>query len=143
MRYGGSFAPPLSDELLGSYAAMIAALPARSPVRDAMQKLLTCCQAWWELPESSGTESRAHPSGLGTIVDLEAEHQAALWDHIPWSGQALEDGTVAPDELGAYAKMFDGIDPRADKPLRDAAHHLLWHVVELARDREPLTTDKL
>lgn len=28
-------------------------------------------------------------------------------------------------------------------PLRDAAHHLLWHVIELDLDREPITKDKL
>lgn len=131
-RIGGSFAPPLTDELLAAYKAMIEALPPQSQIRDAMARLLACCEKWWELPDSIGTEARAHPSGLGTIVPLEAVHQKALWEHIPW-----------PEELEHFGVLFDGIDPVAEKPLRDAAHHLLWHAKELELDREPLTADKL
>jgi hypothetical protein len=34
-------------------------------------------------------------------------------------------------------------DTPSQKSLRDAAFHLLWHVVELDKDREPITADKL
>lgn len=132
MRYGGSFAPPLTDTALASYRAIVASLPDRSPVRDAMQRLLACCEAWWELPDSRGTQNWAHPSGRGTVIELQSEHQAALWDVIPWR-----------EELDHFAKLFDGIDPVKEKPLRDAAHHLLWHARELEMDREPLTANLL
>jgi hypothetical protein len=140
---GGSFAPPLSDELLKKYKAMIDALDPRSQIRDAMEKLLACCGAWWELPDSKGTVTREHQVGpisvkgkmipAPTIVTLEDAHQKALWEHIPW-----------PDELKAMGKLFEKtIDPFGEKPLCDAAHHLLWHVCELNLDREPITSDKL
>ena len=141
-QFGGSFAPPLSDDLLASYQQMTDALPAQSPIRDAMGKLLACCKLWWELPESTGN-GRPHPSGRGLIIDLDKQIADSLWDAIPWGGQKLEDGTVAPDELGGYGKLFDSIDPKKDRELRNAAFHLLWHVTELHLDREPLSSDKL
>jgi len=128
---GGSFAPPLSDGLLAEYRARIDALPA-SPVRDAMDALHKCCAAWWELPESTGTKTTAHPVGVGTIVELGDAEQKALYDLIPWE-----------HELSAMRPLFEGISAATDKALRDAAHHLLWHAVELNQDREPLTADKL
>lgn len=131
-RVGGSFAPPLSDELLKKYETMIEALPARSQVKDAMQRLLDCCAKWWDLPDPQGTDTRPHASGVGTIVDLHEHHAEVLWDHIPWT-----------EELNGMSKLFDGIDNDSQRELRDAAHHLLWHVKELDLDREPLTADKL
>jgi len=130
-RVGGSFAPPLTDELLMKYEALVNDLDPQFPVRDAMVKLLDCCKQWWDLPESVG-EGKPHPSGRGNIVGLDEPIKKALWDHIPWS-----------HELKAFGVLFDGIDPVKQKELRDAAHHLLWHVVELDLDREPITTDKL
>ena len=131
-RVGGSFAPPLSDELLATYRGMIDALPADSQVRDIMGKLHDCCAAWWEQPESSGDGARPHPVGVGTIVPLDAPIAKALWDVIPWD-----------EELAAWAGVLDKIDPLAERELRNAAFHLLWHAKELARDREPMTKDKL
>lgn len=128
---GGSFAPPLTDAKLAGYRDLIDALPP-SAVRDAMDALHKCCAAWWELPESTGTATRAHGSGVGTIVDLDEGAKKSLYDLIPWA-----------HELAAMGTLFDGIDPKADKALRDAAHHLLWHAIELEQDREPLTADKL
>jgi hypothetical protein len=130
-RYGGSFAPPLSDELLNSYKTMIDALPA-SAVKDAMATLHNCCSKWWELPESVGAPGKPHPCGVGIIVDLDRPIAEALDEHIPW-----------PHELEAMKGLFEQISPASQKELRDAAHHLLWHAIELERDREPLTNDKL
>lgn len=145
-RMGGSFAPPLSDELLAKYKAMCGALPDESPVRDAMAKLLRCCGVWWELPEPNGTASRPHQSGVGTVVDMHDDHKKALWDHIPWSHRSLpknDKGEPVKGELDHIQELFDTIDPASAKDLRDAVHHLLWHVVELDLDREPLTKDRL
>jgi hypothetical protein len=128
---GGSFAPPLSDEKFAAYKALAAGLPP-SPVKDAMAGMIRCCEAWWGLPEPAGTAVRAHPSGRGQVVALQADHAAALDDLIPWGY-----------ELKAAQELFEGIDPAKDKAVRDAAFHLLWHVVELDRGREPLTNDKL
>ncbi len=128
---GGSFAPPLDDAKLARYRALIDALPARSPLRDALETLYRCVAQWWELPESTGG-GRPHPVGRGYIVHLDEQHQKALWDAIPWE-----------HELRECERLCDGIDPRGQKELRDAAHHLLWFVKELNLDREPLTNDKL
>jgi len=130
-RIGGTFAPPLSDETLAGYAARIAALPV-GPVRDACETLLACCSRWWELPEPEGTPTHAHPSGLGRIVTLDPAHALALDSHIPWA-----------HELAATQTLIDGISAETDKPTRDMAFHLLWHVKELDLGREPMTTDKL
>lgn len=129
---GGSFAPPLTDELLEKYEGLMKDLDAKSQVRDAMQQLLHCCNRWWNLPESTGAQKRPHPSGRGVIIDLDEHLKETLWDDIPWDS-----------ELRAMGVVFDTIDPVSQKELRDAAHHLLWHVRELERDREPLTNDKL
>jgi hypothetical protein len=127
---GGSFAPPLTDAKLAGYRDLIDALPA-SPVKDAMNTLHACCVAWWALPESTG-KGEPHPSGTGTIVDLDRDAKTALSDLLPWA-----------HELDAMGRLFDGIDPVGQKTLRDAAFHLLWHAKELEQDREPITTDRL
>jgi hypothetical protein len=130
-RIGGSFAPPLTDELLVHYEAMLSTLDPKSQLADAFKICLNCCKQWWEQPESVGP-GKPHPVGVGTIVDLDAPIAAALWEHIPWD-----------DELNVMGQVFEKIDPIAQRELRNAAHHLLWHAKELVRDREPLTADKL
>jgi hypothetical protein len=127
-RIGGSFAPPLTDELLDRYEALATA--AGGPVGDGMLTCLRCCRKWWDLPESTG-DGRPHPSGRGVIVDLDAALAEQLDEHIPWE-----------HEIEALRGLFDGLDP-AGKELRNAAFHLLWHVIELNNDREPLTADKI
>lgn len=130
-QFGGSFAPDFTDENLASYRQMIDGLDPQSPVRDAMDKLHAMAMQWWELPESTG-EGKPHPSGRGIIVDLDEPIQKSLWEAIPWG-----------HELDAWAKLFDGISPVDEAPLRNAAHHLLWLGWELFRDREPITLGKL
>lgn len=141
---GGSFAPPLSDELLAKYKAMVEALQP-SPVKDAMEKLLHCCGVWWDLPESNNG-STPHPVGVGVVRHLDEAHKRALWDHIPWSHRSTEPkiGAFGPNgELDHMAEILETISNDTQRDLRNAAHHLLWHVVELDLDREPMTTDKL
>lgn len=126
---GGSFAPPLSDELLDKYQALIA--QSQGAIKDALTTLLTCCRKWWELPESVGG-GNAHPSGRGFVVELDHAIKESLWDLIPW-----------PHEIKAMESLLNTLDPVGQKDLRNAAFHLLWHVKELDLDREPITTDKL
>lgn len=126
---GGSFAPPLSDELLDKYQALIA--QSQGAIKDTLTTLLTCCRKWWELPESVGG-GNAHPSGRGFIVELDHAIKESLWDLIPW-----------PHEIKAMESLLNTLDPIGQKDLRNAAFHLLWHVKELDLDREPITTDKL
>lgn len=128
---GGSFAPPLSDKLLGEYKKKIDELEA-SPVKDALEVVLNCCEKWWKLPEAKDTLKTPHASGRGLMVSLQDDQAKALEKHIPWS-----------HELEGIAGVFDTIDPEKDKGLRDAAFHLLWHVKELDLGREPLTSDQL
>lgn len=134
---GGSFAPPLTDAKLAAYRDLIDALPP-SAVRDALDTLHKCCAEWWELPESSGTETRPHAVGIGTVVDLDEPSKTALYDLIPWAHELNAMGGWT-DATGYHAGLFD--DLRGE--LRDAAFHLLWHVKELDLDREPITNDKL
>mgnify|MGYP000974726190 CR=1 FL=1 len=126
---GGSFAPPLSDELLDKYQALIS--QSQGAIKDALTTLLTCCRKWWELPESVGG-GNAHPSGRGFVVELDHTIKESLWDLIPW-----------PHEIKAMESLLNTLDPVGQKDLRNAAFHLLWHVKELDLDREPITTDKL
>ena len=120
---GGSFAPPLTDELLAKYRTQIDALPVQSAVRDAMEKLYRCCSVWWELPESTG-KSKPHQSGRGAIQDLDKPIADALWDHIPWSGEKLDDGTTAPNEIKAYGELFHAIE--LPQSVRNAAKMEAW-----------------
>lgn len=129
-RFGGSFAPPLTDEKLAAYKALIDAQPA-SHLKDALNTVLACSEAWWVAPESTG-KGIPHPSGSGFIVDLDAEIAKSLFDVIPWK-----------QELDMFQTLFDGIDNSSERALRDAAFHLLWHARELENDREPITHDKL
>lgn len=132
IQVGGSFAPPLSDEKLADYKARIEALEP-SAVKDGLTALLTCCERWWDLPEPEGTDRSPHPvGGRATIVTLQDDHAKALDEHIPWT-----------HELDALSQLFDTIPADTDKPTRDMAFHLLWHVKELDLGREPLTSDKL
>lgn len=126
-RIGGSFAPPLTDELLAKYESLASA--ADAPVRDAMSTLLACVRKWWNLPYSGPTGSTPHPSGVGTIIPLDAPIAAELEPHIPWG-----------HEIAAIQGLFDAI-PVEQRDLRNAAFHLLWHVKELDLDREPITSD--
>lgn len=142
---GGSFAPPLSDELLAAYKALIDALDP-SPVKDAMTTLYNCCAKWWDLPESNGT-ARPHPSGRGQIVNLDHTVRSELDPHVPWNHEL--DAMHGVDESGK-PRLLEALDPESQRELRNAAFHLLWHVKELALGedqgewgREPITTNLL
>lgn len=136
---GGSFAPPLTDEKLESYRSL--AMSAPPPIRDSMLSLLSCVNHWWGLPESLHPKT-PHPNVFHTKKDgtvtpvmtqpLESAHAESLDPLIPWA-----------HEIEAMKGLFETINPVSQKPLRDAAHHLLWHVVELDKGREPITSDKL
>lgn len=132
------FAPPLTDELLANYETLVATLPAeRAELKDAMQQCLACVKAWWELPASTRTDGETFDirhrgeKRKYTVTPLESEQVQRLWDVTPWMR-----------ELVAIEPLFDAL-PLAEKELRDAACHLLWHAKEITLDREPLTSDKL
>jgi hypothetical protein len=124
---GGCFAPPLTDEKLDAYKGLIDALPP-SMLKDAMQACYTCSSIWWKLPDSVGG-GKAHPSGRGVVIGLSESNERALANHVPHERL-----------LKLYSEEFEEI---TSKELRDAAFHLLWHVVELSKKREPITNDKL
>jgi hypothetical protein len=124
--------PPLSDETIQSYSDIAASQPA-GPVRDAMHAMLECVKQWWELPVSPG-DGTPHPCGRGRIVPLTDDIKAKLFDAIPWD-----------HELHAIHALFSAMpdEPREAWELKRVAHHILYHVFELAKDREPITNDKL
>jgi len=130
------FAPALTDEKLASYEKTIATLP-HSAAKSAMEACLVCVKAWWELPESKRSPSArwefVRPEGKKATcpeVPLEPDHVAALDAVTPWSY-----------ECDAMAKIFDEIP--VDDTSRDVAFHLLWYAMEITRDREPMSQDKL
>lgn len=142
VRYGGSFAPPLSDDRLARYAELVESTDPETPLGDYARQLLELAEAWWELPESTkkgaphpvgemvGRDGRRYAAPLE--VPLEEPHREELWGLIPWR-----------PEMDRMGEVFDAIDPVAQKELRDCCFHLLWHARELDRDREPITQDKL
>ena len=129
---GGTFAPPLTDALLERYSILINQLPKTSQIREILDVLFNCCKQWWVLPESTNKQAAVHPSGIGAIIHLDEDIKKKLWDHIPWT-----------NEIEMFKGVLDSIDPISQRELRNAAFHLLWHVVELDIGREPLTNDKL
>lgn len=139
LKFGGCFAPPLTDEMLDQYEEL--AEVAELSIKEAMLRLLKVVKTWWELPESRKS-GKPHATGRGMMVPLEDEHVALIDEDMPWR-----------DELNAFAARFDKIHPVEQKTLRDAAHHLLWFANELYHDpdnseqpefgREPITNDKI
>jgi hypothetical protein len=95
------------------------------------------------------------------VTPLEEGHIKSLWALVPWDYEcramaelfeALPPGTREVETLldppagstkgPSKATRNEVTDPAAYE-LRNAAFHLLWHAMELTRDREPLTADKL
>lgn len=114
VRIGGSFAPPLTDELLSQYESLINSTDPRSPVGSALRTCLSCCKEWWNLPDPTHKNGSAlHLTGRGVIHWLDDEHRELLWNHIPWAGQTLEDGSTAPNELEAISQTFHQIESDA------------------------------
>jgi len=122
-------APPLTDELLEQYKVTIDSLP-NDELKDALQTLLACSAAWWELPESlrKPIAKVQTPTQEQPIVPLEEHHVEQLDRTTPWM-----------KDIMAMEVLFDQLTG----DLRNMAFHLSWHAKELTLDREPLTSDKL
>lgn len=104
----GSFAPPLTDELLDEYEALVTELSSQKdwPVGSGtaeivkyLKLLLNCCRKWWELPESSQEGSRPHPCGTGIHNPLDTPYVHALALCMPTAS-----------ELQLMGNLFDLID---------------------------------
>jgi hypothetical protein len=124
---GGSMAPPLDAAKLAAYRKLAEDAPEQAG--GAMAALLDMADAYLGGPAAKDRGKKAgtpHPSGAGAVVPLDDAEVKRLWDVVPWN-----------EELEMYAKVFDAIDPIAEKKLRDAAFHLLWLGRELFLDREP------
>lgn len=124
---GGSFAPPVDDQKLSHYEALMAAVEDRQ-VREYGESLLKMLRTFRASPDSKA-KSKPHPSGRGTITPLEQAEIDRIWDFVPW-----------PEECDAIDVVFERL-PSGD--VRNAAYHLLWFARELSIDREPCTCDKL
>jgi hypothetical protein len=129
-RIGGSFAPPLDAKGLAAYRKL--ADDADPQVSAAMKGLADMVDLHRKGPDGGAqkaTKGTPHGSGRGMVVPLPEEEVKRIWDAVPWQ-----------EELDMYATIFDRI---SDKPLRDAAFHLLWYGRELFLDRVPLTADQI
>lgn len=153
-RFGGSFAPPITDDLLDQYREL-AKGPEYAEAKSYMVSLINMFDKFLD-EEDSKQPKEPHPSGMGHIQKLEDKTIKKLFDHVPW-----------PKECDAYQEAFEEILPVAQdaensrriqeykeeggiglpddfKPtLRYAAFHLLWFAKELSEDRQPLTNDQL
>lgn len=147
------FAPPLTDAMLESYHGIIADLPV-GPVKTAMEYCLECVLAWWKIPESKEKPKEKWETDKHRfeIVPLQKDHIALLDESTPWDfecqAMAMLFGTLPHGkgpEIPATATTpahSDIVDQKA-YDLYTAAHTLLWYAMEITRDREPLSQDKL
>lgn len=160
---GGSFAQPLTDELIKFYGDLIGQLDHQSRQRAAIESLLAPSVQWWNLPESQGA-AKFHGHGM-VFRPLDDDIAKTLWDALPWDEELHEPGE---SRACVYGELFDAIAPelcRRDNEtpadyaarqvkftlaeaqalaVRNAGTHLLWHAKELGlRNREPVTVDKL
>lgn len=129
------FAPPLTDEKIAEYQAIIdGCQDAR--IKDAMNQCMACVKVWWELPVSERKDiklwSIKHRGQEIEYIErpLEQEHVKALDAVTPWD-----------TECTLMGQLFDRI--KGDDNLRNAAFHLLWFTKEITRDREPMTLEVL
>jgi hypothetical protein len=161
------FARPLTDGLIEQYRTLIDSLDSQSPLRDALDALWQCCHAWWQIPDPVGTakktldvtihDKHGNPLPSPQLQMMDGDHVRQLWDLVPWEHEleAIKPLLLQLDadaaernaerenawrnevELALFAKLLPGED-------RDVfLTALLWHVIELDHDQEPLTSDKL
>lgn len=161
-----SFAPPLTAEIIDDYETLAQGLtePSQAEIRDILLRCLACVKAWWDLPEStlSGDKFDMSYQGFSAPVEIkpmEKDHIQAIWDVTPFPGtaeywQSVIEKLPTGVETNGYQPIIgsDGVQRMIEstrivdaeaKKLRDIAFHLIWHVRELALDREPTTQDKL
>ena len=159
-RIGGSFAPPITPELLDEYRER--ASKASSEVRDVMEKLCDMVEAYLDRP-SSKKNGTPHPLGIKglSIVALEEDTIEELDPLVPYPYEcdayqglfeSLPIGVRTTERFEESDEFADGqvrlkqvsaVDDVDAKELRDAAFHLLWYAKELTLDRVPATTDTL
>lgn len=102
VRYGGFFAPPLSDEKLEKYRKMVKGLPT-SPVKDAITYIFPGGEIWWDLPEPNGTKTEPHPANPRMlIVSLQEDHKEVLDPHIPWDHELQAIGGIGSNQPGLF-----------------------------------------
>lgn len=124
---GGSFAPEITQSDIDRYRELAEGVTDKK-VKEAMTSLCEMCERFSETP-ASRNGGTPHPTGVGVIVTLEQDEIDRIDDVVPW-----------PEEVELFKRWFDTIPPGET---RNAAHHLLWYAVELSRDREPLTVERL
>jgi hypothetical protein len=112
----GSAAKAITPAKLKEYREQAAS--ADPQVREYMEELAAAVSAYHKAAD------KGEPAAV-----LSPALQKALDPALPW-----------PEQFNAYAAVFDRIDPVNAKPLRTAAHHLLWYANELANvGRNPAT----
>lgn len=131
-------APPLTPEKIAAYRALVPS--ASEIVADALLRLCGLAEHFQKTPASSLPGSG---KSVGLIVPLTETERRRIWDKVPWQNDAerLKYGKIGDDSIDDYRKVFRALD--AGTLLSNAAWHLLWYALELALDREPITTDRL
>lgn len=133
------FAPEITKEKLAEYEKLIET-QAKGQIAEEMTKLAGMVKKFLETPASK-TKAQVVPMmavkdgkeiSSAKCVPLEDKEVERMWDEVPYDDEC--------DRLGV---LFDKISNASNKPLRDAAFHLLWYARELTRDREPMTQETL
>lgn len=131
-------APALTEEKLAKWQELINNLQMGSELRDALETLFKCVEAWWNARESTEKHVVA-ATGAGFVSGpdvrlqkFDGELKDLLFETTPWM-----------KELKLYDDLLESIHPESEKELRDAAFHMLWFAKEICNDREPLTLDRI
>lgn len=128
-------APALSDELLSRFKSLIQSQEERSKLRDYLDTLLKCVEAWWNIRESTlETVTAVAQTGPTTghkvqLQELDNGVIQSLWNTTPW----MEEILLMEEE---FSSLTDG-------DVRNMAFHLSWFAKEITLDREPLTVERI
>jgi hypothetical protein len=80
-RFGGSFAPPLTDDLLERYEAAAAKAPRME--KETLEGLIQMARTFRETGPSK-LKAHPHPAGVGTLTKLEQEEVDRIDPVVPW-----------------------------------------------------------
>ncbi len=125
-----AYAHELTDAELASYLDL--ANKADAAIKEAMLELYDLVKKWWDIPVSKTPKTPVHVLTAAGLLHDHSTHQ--LLDEE--SMEAMKGLGFQVDTLLMFQKRFENIQ---DTATCDAAHHLLWHAIELSQGREPMT----
>lgn len=139
---GRSFAPPITPQKLAEYRALGESLPT-GQVREVILLLCQMVEVFQQTPMSKEPPVLAPGCPMRVVIGenqkgqlvnvydipLEQKEVERIWDYVPW-----------PSEIAMYRDLLKTVPPG---PVYEALGYLIWYATELAKDREPMTQDRL